>query len=68
MEKVVKCSNDKCAQFFMHTKEGIKCPFCHTLYREAFYREEKKANPPSTHISNASEDKKFIAKKRKGIF
>ena len=40
---VVKCSN--CGQYFTHTKEDTKCPFCHTEYGEVLEKtKEKKEN------------------------
>ena len=53
MNKVVKCSNSKCGQYFMHTEKATKCPFCHTEYGKA---EEK------------STSKKVAAKTRKKSF
>lgn len=36
---VVKCN--KCGQYFNHTKEDTKCPFCHTEYVEVEEDTEK---------------------------
>ena len=41
MNKVVKCKNDKCAQYFMLTEKNIKCPFCYTEYGEVIEEETK---------------------------
>ncbi len=41
-DKVVKCTNDKCGQYFMLTEKAIKCPFCHTKYVEVAEEDKKK--------------------------
>ena len=61
MNKVVKCKNKKCEQYFMHTKENTKCPFCYTEYGEV----EKETKDPSTPFGAG---KKVAAKTKKDSF
>ena len=53
MEKVVKCINSYCGQYFMYTEKDTKCPFCYTVYVDG-----GKNNTPHLHIGGLDKEKK----------
>jgi hypothetical protein len=56
MNRVVKCKNKKCEQYFMPTEKNTKCPFCYTEYgeREEETKEEKETAKISKKHSRLS--------------
>ena len=65
MNKVVKCKNVKCAQYFMRTEKNTKCPFCYTECGEV----EKETKNPSAMPAHAGQaEKKVSAKTKKESF
>lgn len=48
MNSVVKCKNDKCEQYFMHTEKDTKCPFCYTEYGEVEEKAKEKKETTKT--------------------
>ena len=55
MGRVVKCNG--CGQYFMHTVQDKKCPFCRNKYREV----EEKTSAQGGFASDGK-DKKGMAK------
>lgn len=61
MEKVVKCINSGCGQYFMLTEKVVKCPFCHTEY-------SKEVEGKVKDLPVAKQGKKEVVKARKESF
>ena len=69
MNKVVKCINGKCAQYFMHTEKDTKCPFCRTEYSEITEKEtQENQGTKETNDLSAQAGEKGITKTKKESF
>ncbi len=62
MEKVVKCNNNYCGQYFMHTEKAIKCPFCYTKYVEVYVEVKEKAKDKEETTKKPKESFKIFKK------
>jgi len=65
MNKVVKCKNVKCAQYFTHTEKNTKCPFCYTEFGEVEEETKDLSAPASPELKRGEQTRKKEVKKIK---